>query len=56
MAHCTLEDLTADWFDQSMEAECLMPRAKSVRNILSYSAGMRVQHTERFGDWIHHAN
>lgn len=56
MAHCTLEDLTADWFDQSIEAACLMPRSESIRNILSYSAGMRLQRTERFGEWIHLSN
>ena len=49
MAHCTLDDLSSDWFEASVESDLKMPRAKSVRNILQYSAGMSVQSTKRFG-------
>ena len=49
MAHCTLDDLTSDWFEASVESNVKMPRAKSVRNILQYSAGLSAQSTKRFG-------
>jgi hypothetical protein len=49
MAHCTLDDLTSDWFEDSIESNLKMPRAESVRNILQYSAGLRAQSTKRFG-------
>jgi hypothetical protein len=49
MAHCTLEDLTSDWFDTTAELTQKMPRSSSVRNILQYSAGLRATKTRQFG-------
>jgi predicted transcriptional regulator YheO len=49
MAHCTLEDLTSDWFDESAHAADIMPKARSIRNILSYSAGLRTVHSKKLG-------
>lgn len=49
MAHCTLEDLTSDWFDESAQAACIMPQARSIRNILSYSSGLRTVQSKRIG-------
>ena len=49
MAHCTLVDLSSDWFEASVESNLKMPNAKSVRNILQYSAGLSAQRTKRFG-------
>ncbi len=49
MAHCTLEDLTSDWFDESAHAADIMPKARSIRNILSYSAGLRTVHSKNLG-------
>ena len=33
MAHCTLKDLTSDWFDESAQAADIMPKPQSIRNI-----------------------
>ena len=52
MAHCTLDDLTSNWFEASVESNLKMPRAKSVRNILKYSAALGAQSTKRFGTFI----
>ena len=52
MAHCTLDDLMSDWFEASVESNLKMPHAKSVRNILQYSAGLSAQSTKRFGTFI----
>ena len=49
MAHCTLEDLTSEWFDESAQAADIMPKAQSIRNILSYSAGTRTVQSKKFG-------
>ncbi len=49
MAHCTIEELTSDWFDATAESIQKMPRSSSVRNILQYSAGLRATKTEKFG-------
>ncbi len=49
MAHCTLEDLTSDWFDESAQAADIMPKPQSIRNILSYSAGTRMFQSKKFG-------
>jgi hypothetical protein len=52
MEHSTLDDLTADWLDASMEVNLKMPRAKSIQNILAYSAGVKAMKTSRFGSFI----
>lgn len=52
MAHCTLDDLTSNWFEASVESNLKMPRATSVSNILQYSAGLSAQSTKRFGTFI----
>jgi hypothetical protein len=49
MANGTTNDLTADWCDESFEYALLMPRPSAVRNILAYSAGMRMQKTKVLG-------
>jgi hypothetical protein len=56
MAHCTLEDLTSDWFDESAQAADIMPKARSVRNILSYSAGTRMVQSKKFGAFCTNLN
>ncbi|MDA0912478.1 MAG: hypothetical protein O2818_04930 [Bacteroidetes bacterium] len=52
MEHSTLDDLTSDWFDASLDINLKMPRAKSVQNILAYSAGVKAMKTSRFGTFI----
>ncbi|MBT6163320.1 MAG: hypothetical protein HOH92_06440 [Crocinitomicaceae bacterium] len=56
MAHCTLEDLTSDWFDESAQAADIMPKAQSIRSILSYSAGMRMVQSKKLGAFCTNLN
>jgi hypothetical protein len=56
MAHCTLQDLTSDWFDESAQAADIMPKPQSIRNILSYSAGARVVQSKKLGVFCTHIN
>jgi hypothetical protein len=56
MAHCTLEDLTSDWFDESAQAADIMPKAQSIRSILSYSAGMRMIQSMKLGAFCTNIN
>lgn len=48
MQHGTPIDLKADGCDDTLEA-WRMPRSSSVRNILAYSAGVRMVPTEILG-------
>ena len=56
MAHCTLKDLTSDWFDESAQAADIMPKPQSIRKILSYSAGVRVVQSKKLGAFSTHIN
>ena len=56
MAHCTLKDLTSDWFDESAQAADIMPKPQSISNILSYSAGARVVQSKKLGAFCTHIN